>query len=203
MQKIGLYGGTFDPFHFGHLNLAIELMEKKGLDEVWFIPAQLSPHKGHILPVSLHHRLTMVGLAISDLPYFRIKDLEAHRPPPSYTVDTLRLLMAEEANRSDPKQFYLLLGEDSIPGFFRWHQVEDIVQMVPLLIGSRSGQWSASQESSDLIQQAIEKGIVKTRMMDISSTDLRERLAKRLYCGHLIPARTLDYIKKNQLYQLN
>lgn len=204
MQKIGLYGGTFDPIHFGHINLAMELKDKKDLDEVWFIPAQINPHKTHIPPVSMKHRLAMLELAIEDIPSFKIKDIEAHRPPPSYTVDTIRLILEQEEHRSSSRQFFLLLGEDSIPGFFKWHQPEEIVKLVPLLIGSRTGHYIAAESDiSPSIKSAIQQGMVKTRIMDISSTELRERLSKQSYCGHLIPARALNYVKKNQLYQLN
>lgn len=203
MKKVGLYGGTFDPIHAGHINLALELMEKQHLDEVWFIPAQINPHKSQSPPTSISHRLEMVKEAIRDIPSFHLKDLEARRPPPSYTIDTLRFLMNCEDQQTAPKQFYLLLGEDSIPGFMKWHQYEEIIQRVPLLIGSRSGHWDKRINLPPALQQAVEKGMIKTHVLDISSTELRTRLSQDLYCGHLIPARVLEYIKKNQLYQLN
>src|SRR5436853_4449646 len=139
IKRIGLFGGTFDPIHFGHLNLAFELMEKRGLDQVWFIPTQINPFKMEVPPTSMEHRLTMVQLAIRDIPQFHLKDLEKKRPPPSYTIHTLQAFIAEEAYSPTPNQFYLLLGEDSLPGFFQWHLPEEIVKLVPLLIGLRSG----------------------------------------------------------------
>lgn len=200
-KKIGLFGGTFDPIHFGHLNLAFELMEQKELDQVWFIPAQINPFKLEIPPTSIDFRFAMVQLAIQNIPQFQLKDLEKERPPPSYTIDTLRAFVAEEAYSQTPNQFYLLLGEDSVPGFFHWHLPEEIIRLVPLLIGSRSGIWQYEQDNYSLsIREAIQKGLTPTRLMDISGTDIRNRLAQKLYCGHLVPAAVLDYIQENQVY---
>lgn len=203
-KKIGLLGGTFDPIHFGHLNLAFELSEKKGLDQVWFIPAQINPHKT-LLPaaISMEHRLKMVNLAIQNIPAFHLKDLEKKRPPPSYTIDTLRSFIEEEAQSSLPHQFYLLMGEDSVQKFMDWHQVEEIVKLVPLLVGSRSGIWQHEMSNFSVeVREAIEKGFIETRLMDITATDLRRRLLDGLYCGHLVPAAVLDYIQKNSLYRI-
>jgi nicotinate-nucleotide adenylyltransferase len=202
MKKIGIYGGTFDPIHVGHLNLAFELMEKGGLDEVWFIPAQISPHKTHQPPTSFVHRLAMLEQVMKDIPPFKVKGMEGQRPPPSYTLHTLQNFILDEKQQEASNQFYLLLGEDSVPGFFRWYQPEEIVKLVSLLIGSRTGRWQIEENQSfDLtVREAIQKGFIQTRIIDISGTELRERLIKNLYCGHLIPAKALDYIHQNQLY---
>jgi nicotinate-nucleotide adenylyltransferase len=202
MKKIGLLGGSFDPIHFGHLNLALELMEKRGLDEIWFIPAKVNPHKSLEEPISEAHRLMMLGLALEEincfnLSRFKIDETEIHRDAPSYTIDTLRILIAQHPTT----QFYLLLGQDCMAGFSRWHLPEEIIALVPLLIGSRSGTWNIDEfECSSRIKSAIKEGVTVTRLMDISSTTLRQRLAQGLYCGHLIPHRVLHYIYENGLY---
>lgn len=199
MKKIGVYGGSFDPIHHGHLNLAFEIIEKAELDEIWFVPAQISPHKMHNPPTAWNHRFNMLKLAVKEIAFFKVKEIEANRPPPSYTLHTLQTLIAE--NPDD--QFYLLLGEDSIPGFFHWYEPQKIIAMVPLLIGSRTGKENGQQKNKQdpLIALAIQKGLIKTRLMDISATDLRERLAEKRYCGHLIPAPVLAYIHQNHLYE--
>lgn len=202
-QKIGLLGGTFDPIHNGHLNLAFELMEKKGLDQVWFIPAQLSPFKTEFpAALSIAHRLAMVESALTDIPQFYVKDIEQHRPPPSYTIDTIKALIDEEKTKLEPKQFFLLMGEDAIAGFSRWQSPEEIVQLIPLMIGSRVGEWQKnSLNCSPMIEEAIKKGWVHTRLIDISSTQIRQRLAQGLDCRHLLPSTVHAYIQENQLYQ--
>lgn len=200
-KKIGLLGGTFDPVHHGHLNLAFELMEKKGLDEVWFIPAQINPHKQEIPPkTTSQQRLEMLKLAIQDIPSFKAVDIEHQLPTPSYTINTLQLLFEQNSLKKDPDTYYLLLGEDSIPGFIHWSRPEEIVKMVPLLIGSRYGDWHL-QRNQELIFDAIQRGLTKTRLFDLSSTEVRERFKQGLYCGHLIPTLVLEYINQHHLYR--
>lgn len=200
-KKIGLLGGTFDPIHWGHLNLAFELMERRQLDRVWFIPAQSNPLKTAASLASMNQRLAMVQLAIEGIPQFEWKDLEARRPGPSYTIDTLRSLTADQSLHATPNQFYLLLGEDAVSGFLRWRSPEEIITLAPLLIGSRScalePEWD---DCSPSIRTAIKQGMTSTRLMDISATDIRERLACNLYCGHLVPPSVLKYIHNNELY---
>jgi nicotinate-nucleotide adenylyltransferase len=203
-KSIGIYGGTFDPFHLGHLNLAMEIFEKRMLDEVWFCPAQVSPHKlEEQPPVAAHHRLNMLKLAIKDIPYFRVLDVELFRETPSYTVDTLRDLIRQKQTQLNPALFYLILGDDSLSSFFQWHQPEEIVQLAPLLIGNRLANFTPEYFSGDsAICLSIQKGWTPTRLMEISATDIRSRLRARKYCGHLMQKEILDYIYANQLYFL-
>jgi len=199
-KNIGLFGGTFDPIHFGHLNLAFEMMEHKRLDQIWFIPTHINPFKLQAAPTPMEQRLAMVQLAIQEISQFYLKDLEKERPPPSYTIETLRLFIAEEAHDSSSPQFYLMLGEDSVPGFFHWHLSEEIISLVPLLIGSRSGRWQYKLDHLSFpMREAIQKGFTPTRLMDISGTEIRKRLTEKLYCGHLVPSPVLRYIQENQL----
>lgn len=99
-MRIGLLGGTFDPIHCGHLNLAFELMEKGGLDEIWFIPAAINPHKMGAPPLAIEHRLAMVKLAIQEIPQFQLKDLESGRPPPLIPSILCELLRVSPINSS-------------------------------------------------------------------------------------------------------
>lgn len=198
-KKIGLLGGTFDPVHMGHLNLAMELKEKRELDEVWFVPAQINPHKTLVLPASAEHRLEMVKLAIQDFPHFFVKDLELKRAPPSYTVETISTLV--KLDKEKQLQFFWLMGEDVLPEFSRWSQPEIIIKMATLLIGSRLTDKPFDRLFDNLeIEEAIHQGWTKTRLMDISSTELRQRLFQGLFCGHLLSAPVLQYINQNQLY---
>lgn len=201
-QRIGIFGGSFDPIHNGHLNLAIGLMESHHLDQVWFIPARINPHKVDQPPsISLEHRIAMIELAIADIPQFQMKDLESRRPSPSYTVDTLRELLHAEKSHSTLHEFFLLLGDDAIPGFSHWHRPEEIVSMVPLLVGSRAavGRTLDCEGLNPEIMKAIKDGMTKITMMDISSTYIRDRLSQQLYCGHLVPSAVLSYIAAHGL----
>lgn len=199
-KKIGIYGGTFDPIHFGHLNLAVELLELRGLDEVWFCPAQSNPHKPDAPITAAAHRLRMLELAFEGMPNFKVISNEIQRPAPSYFIDTI----IELKELYPDYAFFLLLGEDSIPGFFRWRQPLDILEKASLCIGSRIGEFDRNRYSGEdpKILQAIQQGMTQTRLMDVSATLVRDRLGRGLYCGHLIPAKVMDYIKENQLYSV-
>lgn len=199
-KKIGIFGGTFDPPHFGHLNLAIELKEKKGLDEVWFVPTFINPLKLKTPPTPLIHRLEMVQRAIESVPQMDIRVEEGDPTQPSYMIDSLRKLILCE-KEVDP-QFYLLLGADAFSRFMEWRSPEEIVKLAHLLIGTRltAKEIPHFKEFPLSIQEVVKEGLVATRLLDISSTEIRKRLSHGLYCGHLLPASVLEYIQKNKLY---
>jgi nicotinate-nucleotide adenylyltransferase len=193
-MKVGVFGGSFDPFHLGHLNLSIEMLEKRGLDEVWFCPARLNPFKQEGATAAAVHRLEMVRLGTSKFPFFRLLDLELTREGPSYTYDTIVTLM-----QTHKAQFSLILGNDALAGLSRWHRIEELITLVPLLIGSRKGNLDSITGSPSLLE-AIQRGLTPTREMEISATEVRQRLREGLICDHLLPKEVLDYIKRHQLY---
>lgn len=200
-RKVGFFGGTFDPIHFGHLNLAIELMEAHSLDEVWFCPAHVNPNKQDHHSALLLHRMHMVDLAIGSCPHFKLLDIESRRKGISYTGDTLKELIEAEKTEDHPTQFFLLLSDETASEFAGWYQPLDIVKMVPILVGSRTLSALALPKNGDpSINHALEQGWTRTKCMEISSTEIRDRLHKKLYCGHLVPEKVLDYIYENELY---
>ncbi|HSW86037.1 MAG TPA: nicotinate-nucleotide adenylyltransferase [Rhabdochlamydiaceae bacterium] len=201
-KKFGFFGGTFDPIHFGHLNLAVHLLEMHNLDKIVVCPAQYSPHKSGDQPhISAKHRYQMTALAISPIEKLEISDLEIHREGPSYTIDTVRALIKENSTKDQDIRWHLILGEDSLNGFSQWKEVEELVQLASPLIGSRIGQLNALDlQLSAPLFQAMEKGLTKIPIMEISSTAIRERLRQKRYCGHLVPARVLEYINEHKLY---
>ena len=174
MKKFGFYGGSFDPIHFGHLYLAIQLAEHHGLDHVFVCPSFCSPFKEE--PVaSASHRFEMVRLAVEGIPHFSATPVEIERGGVSYTIDTIRSL---------PKaQYHLLLSDESAAHLDQWKESDELIRLAPPLIGSR-----------------LKKGFTKTQKMEISSTEIRDRLEKNLYCGHLVPSKALDYILQHRLY---
>jgi nicotinate-nucleotide adenylyltransferase len=195
MKKKGFFGGTFDPIHFGHLNLALQLQERCGLDEVYFCPARSSPLKTEQPPTAAaHHRREMVELAIAPIPSFKLLTLELDREGPSYTIDTIRALSREG-------EWYLILGEDVIHDFARWKEVEQLVTLARPLIGSRTSKMGLPIGCSPQLQKVIEKGTIKIPLVDISSTELRQRLIRGQYCGHLVPEPVLSYINQHALYR--
>ncbi len=196
LKRIGFFGGTFDPIHLGHLNLAVEIMEKRQLDEVWFCPARVNPFKQDEQATDAFQRLEMVKIAIRDIPFFRAVDVEMSREGPSYTYDTI-----VELQKKKEAQYSLILGEDALQSFFRWHRVVELVALVPLAIGSRAGAVNLNTlEGPPSVLKAIQAGLTVTREMDISATEVRHRLKSELICDHLVPKEVLDYIKTNHLY---
>ena len=188
MSKVGILGGSFDPIHAGHLNLAISLKEMCQLDEVLFVPASCSPFKEDAPPrASAEHRLKMIQLAIAPIAGFRLIDWEIHAKAPSYTIDTVRRLSEDRSLK-----LYLLLGDDQVARFSFWKEAEELVRMAPPLVGSRAGK----EANPPLLGSQT----IKIPVFDISSTQVRERLNKKLPCEHLLPASVLDYIRKHQLY---
>jgi nicotinate-nucleotide adenylyltransferase len=196
-KQVGIYGGSFDPIHFGHLNLAIEVMESQRLDEVWFVPTASSPHKQERGATAADQRLKMVELAAEGVPQFHVLDLEVKRKGLSYTIDTVEELV----RRSPEVQLYLILGDDNIRGFHSWHRVCDLIKLVPLIIGSRFSVTLLDEvEGARELLEAVEQGRCDTAIMEISATDVRNRLNKGFYCGHLIPEIVLDYIRIEHIY---
>ncbi len=171
----GFLGGSFDPIHFGHLNLAISLKEAAGLEKVIICPAWVSPFKEGKKMTSPEHRLNMCRLAFEDLEGFEVLDYEIKKGGPSYTIDTIKYL-----NRP----LRLLLGDDQMEDFSRWKEADLLKKLAPPLIGSRHKK----------------SGEPPIPIMEISSTLIRDRLGKGLPCTHLVPHKVLDYIFKNDLY---
>jgi nicotinate-nucleotide adenylyltransferase len=199
--NIGLFGGSFDPVHFGHINLAIEMIEKRFLSEVWFCPAALSPFKQNSeQPVSGHHRLEMLKLALESIPQCSIIDIELLRQPPSYTIETIEALEEKMKDRSDRYRLHLIIGDDAIAGLNDWYRISDIIKKATLLVGKRLSINELIAFKDPLLREAIQRGMTETRRMEISSTDVRERLRQGLCCEHLIPQKVLDYIERHHLY---
>lgn len=186
-KTIGFFGGSFDPVHFGHLNLAVQLFEQFHLNEVLFCPAFCSPFKMDAPPIaSPHHRLAMLRLCLEDFPQFKETSIEIERKGPSYTIDTIRAL-----NEKD-QRIHLLLSEDAAAGLDSWKEAKELLRIAPPLIGIRS--------SDSSLKGKFKRHTAPMRIMEISSTEIRDRLKKNLCCAHLVPLKALDYIRTHNLY---
>jgi len=133
-DKIGILGGTFDPIHVGHLRSAEEVREALGLDEVWFLPALVPPHKGHT-PAPFEYRFEMVRLSLQGMPGLEAKDFEAHRPGPSYTVDTLQRLAKEFPG----KEWFFIMGSDGFLEIKTWKEYGKLVSLASMVVMGRDG----------------------------------------------------------------
>ena len=192
-RRIGLFGGTFDPVHMGHINVCITLMEKHALDHVFFIPANKSPHKISEKTTAAEHRLRMLELAIEDIPNCSVLDIE-----PSYTIDTVREFR-ESAIVTASDLLFLLLGKDTALHFTEWKEVVALISLVQPLVAVKQSLDSHLIQDQE-IYQVIKKGITPILPFTISATTIRKRLHQGLYCGHLLHYRVLQYIQQHTLY---
>jgi nicotinate-nucleotide adenylyltransferase len=198
-MRVGVFGGTFDPVHLGHLILAEQCREQAVLDKVLFVPAARPPHKLEGVITSFDHRAEMLSFAIAGHPQFRVDDLEKNRPGPSYTVETL-----EELRRRQPDdQFFLVIGSDTLCELATWRQPERIVQLAALLVVNRPG-WpppSADQIRETLgADKPVQMQTIEAPLIDIASRDIRSRVAERRTIRYLVPRAVEEYIKDKHLY---
>ena len=183
-QKIGLFGGSFDPIHHGHLILARDAMESLGLDRVIFIPANVSPHKLAHAPSPTHLRCEMVAAAIAGEPRFSMDACEAEREGPSYAVDTVRLMH----RRFPQAEFFYFIGEDNVPALHTWREIDELKKMASFVVLARGN------------LEPAEGFPIISRNIDISSTDIRNRIAQGLSVRYLLPDAVCAILTRHQLY---
>ena len=185
MKKIGIIGGTFDPIHHGHLILARDAIEQLQLDELIFIPANLSPHKLGESPADADARVEMLRAAIEGEPRFCLDTLELWRPAPSYTVDTIEAIRTREPDA----QFIYLIGEDNVAQLSTWHRFTELSAMVEFAVLDRSG-----------LKTPHPYPTVR-RHIDISATDIRNRVARGQSIRYFVPPSVEKIIRDRQLYR--
>ena len=197
-MRIGVFGGTFDPVHQGHLILAEQCREQGRLDEVWFVPAARPPHKTAMELTPFAQRVEMLNLAIAGQPAFRVEELEKDRPGPSFTAVTL-----EELQRLHPAhRWFLALGGDALRDLPGWHAPERIVALAELLVMPRPGAVvPPPEELRTLLGPAARAQVVEVPLIGIASSDLRRRLAKGHSVRYLVPRGVEAYIHDKRLYQ--
>jgi nicotinate-nucleotide adenylyltransferase len=202
-MRVGVFGGTFDPVHTGHLILAEQAREQGRLDEVWFVPAPRPPHKDEPDLTRFEQRVEMLALALAGNPAFRIDELEKERSGPSYTVDTL----AELRRRHPSHEFFLLVGSDTLVDLPHWHEPVRVLEQAGLLVMARPG--SVVPTVEQLRAQLPMSGeaplrlqVVETPQIDISSRDLRRRAASGHSLRYFLPRSVEYYIHDKRLYRL-
>ncbi|MDR6225115.1 nicotinate-nucleotide adenylyltransferase [Desmospora profundinema] len=196
-MKTGLFGGTFDPIHHGHLIMAEQAREAAGLDEVWFIPAARPPHKSGCVTASAEHRFFMVQQAVEGVPGFSVSRIELERSGPSYTADTLEVLMHHHPER----EFFFILGSDMVLDLPRWYKIKEILNTVRMIGLTRPGHdW----ENDDRLPEWIRKRLIPVTggiQVMLSSTDIRERVRTGRSIRFLVPDSVRRHIEENHLYE--
>jgi nicotinate-nucleotide adenylyltransferase len=184
-MRIGIYGGTFNPVHHGHLILARQALEEFKLDRLIFVPAAESPFKiqNHTAPAG--DRLAMLQLAIAGEDRFSVDPLEIERGGVSYSIDTVKIFRSRDPNA----ELFFLVGEDNADRLTEWHRFEELKKLACFVVLSRSEDFESSEYP------------VVQRRIEISSTEIRNRVAKQESITYLVPESVKHYIEQHQLYQ--
>ena len=191
MKKIGIYSGSFNPIHHGHVMLANYLVEFSDLDELWFVVSPQNPLKRKADLLDDDERLRMVQLAVGDDPRFRVSDVEMHLPTPSYTINTLTAL----SERYPEGQFVFICGMDSLQNLHQWREYQKILDNYKLLVFPREG-----YDGDDLAGHPSVT-ILKTPILEISSTFIRNCVAEGRDVRHFMPAKAFDYMQEMGFYK--
>lgn len=192
-QAIGLLGGSFDPVHNGHVAIAKSFLASQYISTLWILLTPRPPHKTDQVLSDYEDRFKMLQSAFQALDDIKIKDIENRLPRPSYTVQTLRYLI----RKYPEKKFYLCLGEDSLRDFKEWKDWEKILDFCELLVARRSTDKLANLNSAI----AEKTHFVDHQQIDISSTEVRQRVAKGKDVSDLVPNQVQQIIEKDNLYK--
>jgi nicotinate-nucleotide adenylyltransferase len=202
-KKIALFGGTFDPIHLGHTAVAAAAAEHIGAEKIIFIPAKRSPIKDSFPQAGDNDRLAMIALAIADNKKFQLNDYELRKSEPSYTLETVRRFQADYNGKA---LIYWLVGADSIDELSRWYGIVELIDECNLCVMFRAGceppdlakfkdTWGAARV------EKLQRNIIRTPLIDISSTEIRNRLAAGRDVTDMLAPPVADYIRKHGLYQ--
>lgn len=187
-MNIGIFGGSYNPIHFGHLIVAEEIREAYNLDKIIFIPVGIPSHKNE-LEISSFHRFEMVKLAIKENNYFEISDIEISENRKNYTIDTLNKLKRMYIKDN----LFLIIGGDSAKNFHTWKNYKEILKNIKVLVFKRKDYTEITAYDN--------MDILNTKIIEISSTDIRERIGNNKTIKYLLPNLVEKYIYDNNLYR--
>ncbi len=214
-MRIGLFGGSFNPIHLGHLRAAEEDREKLGLDFVYFIPAAAPPHKSGEDLAAPEHRLAMVQLATKGNRHFMVSEAEVRRSGPSYTVDTLRHFIAAARAKAE---FFLIMGGDQFAELETWKEAGEITRLSNLAVHTRPADRADDGPDPRLLAALQRFGysakedffvnpsghtltFVATTFFPVSATLIRRKIAAQQSIRYLVPGDVADYIERHALYR--
>ena len=186
-KKTGIFGGSFNPIHTGHIALARQLREAAGLDEVWLMVSPQNPLKQQATLLDDDLRLQMAKTALADEPFIEVSDYEFHLPRPSYTWNTLQALKDDYPDR----EFVLLIGGDNWENFAHWYRADDIIRNYQLIVYPRRG------SDIDLTSLPSTVTVIEAELLDISSTDIRRRVRRHQSIKGMVPDCILDAVTEH------
>lgn len=198
-MRIGILGGTFDPIHYGHLVIAEECYHRLSLDRVILVPAGQPPHKRVRTISPAVHRLAMAELAAADNPHLDISRIELERKGPSYSVDTVAQLREELGPGAD---LFFIVGLDALPDLLTWHAPRRLLQLAVLATVTRPGHEFNLSHIVEYIPEAAERIVfVPGPSLEISSSDLRDRVSAGLPIRYQVPDAVERYVREQGLYR--
>jgi nicotinate-nucleotide adenylyltransferase len=190
------FGGSFNPIHFGHLVCARAVAEAGGFDRVVLIPSSQPPHKsGDTSLASASARVEMCRLAVAGDPFFAVDDLELARAGRSYTIDTVRQLRS-----GGWPEISWLIGADMAKSLPTWHKPTELLAEVRFVLMARPG-WSMDWKQLPQEMQKLQSAVIPAPLLEISSTDIRQRLAAGRSIRYMTPHSVIDYIRRHKLYE--
>lgn len=212
-MKIGLFGGTLNPVHNGHLRCAEEVREELDLDSIWFVPAGKPPHKSDEFIVDIKHRLAMIRIATESNRRFKTVDLESKRPGPSFTVDTLQ----EARSLLGPNvTLFFIMGSDAFVDIEMWKEYRKLPQFASIVVMGRQGsRWKEVRktvskafpdhkpDNEERVYSLLNENniiLVNVTTLDISSTEIRRKIGRGKSISYLVPEKVKIYMEKNNLY---
>lgn len=190
-MDIGLYFGSFNPIHIGHLIIAEAVLERAHLDEIWFVVSPQNPLKENKTLLHEFDRYDMVRMAIDENIRFRVSDIEFHMPKPSYTIDTLTYLGEKHTNH----RFKLIIGGDNLAIFPKWKNSDKIIENFGLIVYPRPGSKNVDLQKHPNVQ------FIKAPLIDISATYIRKCIKESGSIRYLVPRSVADFIRDRKFYQ--
>lgn len=197
MAKIGLYFGSFNPVHIGHIAIAGYMTEFAGLDQVWFVVSPHNPLKKKETLLDNHQRLYLVQLAIGDNIRLKASDIEFKLPVPSYTIDTLAYL----SEKYPKNEFCLLMGEDNLYTLHKWKNADELLRKFPIYVYPRPDSVKPSSPLLTQILSIADIHPVKAPLMDISGTFIRDGIKRGKDMSYFLPQAVWKYIREMHFYE--
>ena len=194
-KKIGIMGGTFDPIHVGHLMIAEAVWNEYKLDRILFIPSANPTHKNKVM-TSAKHRFNMTLLATCSNPHFEVSSIEMERSGPSYTVDTIKEL---KSMYGPDTEFYFIMGADCIKELPTWHNIDELLTLCHF-VATRRPSYTPDLKLIAQDYKGADISILETLELEISSTDIRQRIKKGYSIQYITTEQVQQYIRKEGLY---
>lgn len=198
MERIGILGGTFDPPHLGHLILGEYAVDALRLTRVLFLPAADPPHKRDRAKTPLAHRLAMLALALADNEHFALSRVDVDRPGPHYSVDAVKILLQQYPGA----EFFFIIGGDSLRDLPTWHRPAELIELCRLAVMRRPGDNLTSDLHNTILPRLSERLVMmETPVLEISSTDIVQRIRQGKSVRYLVPDAVLAYIAQHRVYE--